>query len=187
MKIGYARVSTSEQDLDTQINLLKLEGCEKIFEEKISGTKKNRPQLARLLDTLREGDIVIVSELTRLSRSTKDLFNLVDSIQATGANIKSLKESWVDTTSPIGNFMFTVMAGITQFERDLISLRTKEGLETSRKKGKVGGRPKTKQEKLDAAINLKHAGLSVSEITNITGVSKTSLYRALKKAQQSQS
>lgn len=186
MKIGYARVSTSEQDLDTQINLLQLEGCEKIFSEKISGTKKNRPQLERLLDTLREGDTVIISELTRLSRSTKDLFNIVDFIQAKGANIKSLKESWVDTTSPIGSFMFTVMAGITQFERDLISLRTKEGLETARKKGKIGGRPKIKQEKLDVAINLKYAGLSVSEITNITGVSKTSLYRALKKSEQSQ-
>ncbi len=180
MKIGYARVSTSKQDLDTQLNLLNIEGCEKIFQEKISGAIKKRPELERLLDTLREGDIVIISELTRLSRSTKDLFNLVDSIQAKGANIKSLKENWVDTTSPIGCFMFTVLAGITQFERDLISLRTKEGLEASRKKGKVGGRPRKNQEKVATAISLKNAGLSVKEITRITGVSKTSLYRALK-------
>ncbi|HBI6963784.1 TPA: recombinase family protein [Clostridium perfringens] len=186
MKIGYARVSTSKQDLDTQLNLLNAEGCERIFEEKISGTKKNRPQLQRLLDTLRAGDTVVISELTRLSRSTKDLFVLVDTIQEKGANIKSLKDSWVDTTTPIGSFMFSVMAGISQFERDLISLRTKEGLEASRKKGKVGGRPKTKQEKIDAAIRLKETGLSVSEITNITGVSKTSLYRALKEYKQSQ-
>lgn len=187
MKIGYARVSTLKQDLDTQLNLLKLEGCERIYKEKISGTIKKRPELEKLLDTLREGDTVIVSELTRLSRSTKDLFNLVDSIQSKGANIKSLKENWVDTTSPIGSFMFTVIAGITQFERDLISLRTKEGLEASRKKGKVGGRPRINQEKVDAAITLKNAGLSVSEITNITGVSKTSLYRALKEIDNLQS
>lgn len=186
IKIGYARVSTSKQDLDTQLNLLNAEGCERIFEEKISGTKKNRPQLQRLLDTLRAGDTVVISELTRLSRSTKDLFVLVDTIQEKGANIKSLKDSWVDTTTPIGSFMFSVMAGISQFQRDLISLRTKEGLEASRKKGKVGGRPKTKQEKIDAAIRLKETGLSVSEITNITGVSKTSLYRALKEYKQSQ-
>lgn len=156
----------------------------KIFKEKISGTKKNRPELNRLLDTLRENDTVIVTELTRLSRSTKDLFTLIDTIQSKGANIKSLKESWVDTTTPIGNFMFAVMAGISQFEKDLISLRTKEGLAASRKKGRVGGRPRTKQEALDAAIVLKTSGLSVSEIKKITGVSKSTLYRALKENEQ---
>lgn len=186
MIIGYARVSTIKQDLDTQLNLLESEGCEKIFQEKISGIKKNRPQLEGLLNTLREGDTVIITELTRLSRSTKELFNLVDLIQQKGANIKSLKESWVDTTTPIGTFMFSVMAGISQFERDLISLRTKEGLVASRKKGRVGGRPKIKQETLDAAISLKASGLSVSEITKITGVSKTSLYRAWNEVKQSQ-
>lgn len=180
MKIGYARVSTEKQDLDTQLDLLTAEGCEKIFKEKISGTKKSRPQLDKLLEMLRSGDTVIITELTRLSRSSRDLFSLVDLIQSKGANIKSLKENWVDTTTPIGNFMFSVMAGISQFEKDLISLRTKEGLAASRKKGKVGGRPKTRQETLDAAISLKASGVSVSEITRITGVSKTSLYRALK-------
>lgn len=187
IKIGYARASISKKDLDSQLNLLKAEGCEIIFEEKMSKDRKNRPQLKKLLGTVREGDTIIVPELTILCISTKDLFNLIDLIQCKGANIKSLKENWVDTTTHIGNFLFPVIAGISQFERDLISLRTKEGLKTSRKKGKLGGRPKTNQEKIDAAIALKNTGLSVSEITSITGVSKTSLYRALKELEQSQS
>lgn len=181
MKFGYARVSTLEQDLSRQIDQLKAEGCERIYEEKITGTKKNRPQLSRLLDNLREGDTVIITELTRLSRSTKDLFELVDAIENKGVNIKSLKEIWLDTTTPHGKLLFTMFAGISQFERDLISERTKEGLASAKKKGRIGGRPKIKDEQLYAAISLYKSGdISVSEITKITNVSKTTLYRHLK-------
>lgn len=99
MKIGYARVSTEEQNLDRQIDILKQIGCGRIYEEKVSGIKKERPELNKMLDQIRTGDVIIISDLTRLSRSVKDLFSLVEQIEGKGANIKSIKESWVDTTT----------------------------------------------------------------------------------------
>src|SRR4030042_6904118 len=100
MKIGYARVSTENQNLDRQLDQLNDEKCERIYQEKITGNNKERPELEKLLDNLRSGDTVIITELTRLSRSTRDLFQLVDKIEKKGSNIKSLKETWVDTTTP---------------------------------------------------------------------------------------
>lgn len=142
MIIGYARVSTANQDLDKQVQTLKEYGCERIYSEHISGVKEKRPELERMIDALRIGDTLIITELTRLGRSTKDLFTLIEKIQNAGANVKSLKESWVDTSTPIGAFMFTVMAGVSQFEKDLISVRTKEALSISRKNGKIGEDPR---------------------------------------------
>ena len=154
MKIGYARVSTEEQNLDRQLDSLKEAGCEKIFQEKITGTKKERPELDKLMEQLRRGDLIIISDLTRLSRSVKDLFSLVDQIEKKGANIKSLKESWMDTSTPQGKLMFTIFAGISQFERDLISQRTLEGLAAARARGRNGGRPK-KDEKAITLVEHK--------------------------------
>ncbi|MBU3217743.1 recombinase family protein [Clostridium estertheticum] len=131
MKIGYAgyvtclhnaRVSTMEQSLDRQLDALKLAGAEEIIQDKITGTKADRPELNILLGKLRKGDVILISDLTRLSRSTKDLFSLVEQIEKKCTNIKSLKESWLDTTTPQGKLMFTFMAGISQFERDLIGV-----------------------------------------------------------------
>jgi DNA invertase Pin-like site-specific DNA recombinase len=132
MLIGYARVSTQDQSLDRQIDSLKAVNCQKIYQEKIT----DRPELDKLLENLRPGDIIIKSELTRLSWSTNDLFLLVEAIYNKGADIKSLKELWLDTTTPTGKLMFTIMAGISQFERDLINQRTKEGLESARVRGR---------------------------------------------------
>lgn len=180
MKIGYARVSTADQNLDRQIDQLTEERCERIFQEKITGTKKERPELDRLLDQLRESDTVIFSELTRLSRSTKDLFNLVEIIESKGANIKSLKENWVDTTTPQGKLMFTIFAGISQFERDLISQRTKEGLVSARARGRKGGRPRKGNGKVDLALKMYETKQhSISEIVEATGLSKATLYRRI--------
>ena len=103
MKLGYARCSTLDQNLDWQIDTLTKEGCDGIFQEKFTGTRKDRPELLRMMDMLREGDIVIICELTRLSRSVKDLFDLVEQVEKAGANIKSLKEPWLDTTTPQGD------------------------------------------------------------------------------------
>lgn len=133
MVIGYARCSTAEQNLDRQLDALNKEGCERIYQEKVSGTKKERPELGKMLDALRAGDTVVICELTRLSRSTKDLFELVERIHGSGANIKSLKEGrWLDTTTSQGRFLFTIFAGVSQFERDLIHERTLEGLAAAR-------------------------------------------------------
>lgn len=181
MKFGYARVSTTDQNLNRQIDQLKEAGCEKIFQEKITGTKSNRPELERLFDQLREGDTIIITDLTRLSRSTKDLFKLVESIENKKANIKSLKEAWLDTTTPQGKFMFTVFSGVSQFERDLISERTKEGLQSARARGRKGGRPKKSQEKINLAIKMYESqDYTIAEITEATGISKPSLYRYIR-------
>ena len=133
MKIGYKRCSTQGQKLDRQTDILNDYGVERIFEEKITGTKRERQELNKMLDMLRQGDIVVVTDLTRLSRSTKDLFEIVEIIHSKGAEIKSLKESWLDTTTPQGKFVFTMFAGLSQFERDLIAQRTKERLSVCQK------------------------------------------------------
>ncbi len=178
MKIGYARVSTEEQNLDRQIDILKQIGCDRIYEEKVSGIKKERPELNKMLDQIRTGDVIIISDLTRLSRSVKDLFSIVEQIEEKGANIKSLKESWVDTTTAQGKLMFTIFAGISQFERDLISQRTIEGLNAARARGKKGGRPKVNDKDIKLAIKMYTSKIySISEIMKATGVSKTTLYR----------
>ncbi len=178
MVLGYARVSVESQNLDRQLDQLKQSGCERIFQEKATGTKKDRPELDKLLDHIRPGDVIIVCELTRLSRSTKDLFQLVDQIEKKGANIKSLREAWMDTTTPHGKLMFTVFAGISQFERDLISQRTREGLSSARARGRKGGRPGKPKTAIEMALKLYDSkDYSITEITKMTGVSKTSLYR----------
>lgn len=180
MIIGYARVSTQDQNLDWQRDLLKREGCERILEETITGTKMERPELQRLLDMLRPGDVVVVAELTRLSRSTKDLFSLVDKIRMAGANIRSVKESWLDTTTSTGQLLFTIVAGVSQFERDLTVERTKQGLAAARARGRSGGRPRTDEAKMKQAVALYHSKeVSVAEITKATGVKRATLYKYL--------
>lgn len=183
MLVGYARVSTQDQILDRQIDSLVAAGVDKrnIYQEKITGTKKDRPELNRLINELQKGDLVIVSELTRVSRSVKDLFFIVESMKNKGANIKSLKETWIDTTTPHGKLLFTIFAGISQFERDLISERTKEGLAAARARGRNGGRPKKNTKDIERAIKLyDNKEYSLKEITEMTGVSKATLYRYIK-------
>jgi DNA invertase Pin-like site-specific DNA recombinase len=176
MKIGYARVSTAEQNLDRQLD--GLTDCERVYQEKITGTKADRPELQRMIESLRPGDTVIVSELTRLSRSTKDLFQIVDRILAAGANLKSIKDAWLDTESSTGKLIFTIMAGISQFERDLISDRTKDGLTAARARGRKGGRPMKDSRKIETALKMYDSrDHSLTEITKATGISKATLYR----------
>ena len=140
MIIGYARVSTEDQNLDGQLDALKAAGAEKIFADKITGTARSRPELDRLLDQLRQGDVITVTKYDRLARSLRDLLDIVDAIQERGAGFRSLAED-IDTTPPAGRLVFHVFASIAQFERERISERTKEGLEAARKRGRVGGRP----------------------------------------------
>lgn len=182
MIIGYARCSTAEQNLDWQIDELNRFHCERIYKEKASGAKSERPELQRMLDSLRSEDTVVVCELTRLSRSTKDLFELVEKIRAVGADILSVKESWLDTTTPHGKLLFTISAGISQFERDLIRLRTMEGLTAARARGKAGGRPAKDKTKIELAIKMYEARtIPIKQILEQTGISKTTLYNYVKK------
>lgn len=178
MLIGYKRVSTQGQKLDRQTDILNEYGVERIFEEKVTGTKRNRQELDKMLDTLRKGDIIIVTDLTRLSRSTKDLFQIVETINSKGAEIKSLKESWLDTTTPQGKLLFTIFAGLSQFERDLIADRTKDGLVSARNRGAKLGRPNKFQDKQDVILEMYNSNnYSINDIITAAGISKTSLYR----------
>ena len=178
MKLGYARCSTLDQNLDWQIDALTKEGCDRIFQEKFTGTRKDRPELIRMMDMLREGDTVIICELTRLSRSVKDLFDLVEQVEKAGANIKSLKEPWLDTTTPQGRLLFTIFSGVSQFERELIRERTMEGLASARARGRMGGRPGNDKKTIDQALTLYDSkAYSVDEISKTTGISRATLYK----------
>ncbi|KZL89942.1 recombinase family protein [Clostridium magnum] len=178
---GYARVSTVEQNLDRQIIALQEAGCEKIYQEKITGTTKDRTELQRLLAELEEGDTVIVKELTRVSRSTLDMLDLVQQITEKGCFIRSLSESWLDTGSPTGELMLTLMAGIAQFERRLLLQRCAEGRAVAVAKGTKMGRPRTGGKQLDFAIELyKNKSMSIRKICESTGIAKATLCRRLK-------
>ena len=140
MILGYARVSTKDQNLDGQRDALTAAGAERLFEEKVTGTARTRPELERMLKDLRSGDVVVITKYDRLARSLKDLLEIVDLIQARGAGFRSLGED-IDTTTPSGRLVFHVFASIAQFERERIIERTKEGLEAARRRGRIGGRP----------------------------------------------
>lgn len=180
-KIGYARVSTSDQNLERQLDMLKNYGVDYIFQEKMSGTKKDRPELENMLAHLAEGDIVVVESLSRLGRSTKNLIELTELLESKGVQLVSLKEA-IDTSTPTGKLLFTLMSALAQFERDVIAERTVEGLAAARARGRHGGRPKCDQRKLQQAVKLYTAGQhTVKEIEELTGIKKSTLYRALKK------
>jgi DNA invertase Pin-like site-specific DNA recombinase len=179
---GYARVSTQQQDLNRQIDMLKKYQCMEILTEKMSGVKTDRPELNRLKDKIRPGDTVIVESFSRLGRSTKDLIELVEFFENKNVKLISLKENF-DTHTPQGKLMLTVFHAFSQFERELIAQRTKEGLESARARGRSGGRPKVKERSIERALNLYHSKeYSISEIVEMTGISQATLYRYLKKA-----
>jgi len=178
MKIGYARVSTTEQNLDLQLTALKEAGCRRIYQEKISGVKLNRPELQRLIDQLRPDDIVIVWKLDRLGRSTQNLLELADQIKNAEASFCSLSEPWADTTSPSGKMIMTVFAGIAEFELDLIYERTEAGRIAAKKRGVRFGRPvKMNEEQMSLAKRLLQENKSVSEIAKTFNVHKATIYR----------
>lgn len=177
---GYARVSTEQQNLDCQLDMLQKYGVDFIYNEKMTGTKRNRPELEKLLERLTEGDTVVVESLSRLGRSTKDLIWLMETFNSKGVNLVSLKES-IDTTTSTGKLLFTLMSAIAQFERDVIADRTREGLNSARARGRKGGRPRTDSEKLRKAIKLYNTQqYSLAEIEDMTGVKRSTLYRGIR-------
>ena len=177
---GYARVSTEQQNLDRQLDMLQKYGVDFIYNEKMTGTKRNRSELEKLLERLTEGDTVVVESLSRLGRSTKDLIWLMETFNTKGVNLVLLKES-IDTTTSTGKLLFTLMSAIAQFERDVIADRTREGLNSARARGRKGGRPRTDSEKLRKAIKLYNTQqYSLAEIEDMTGVKRSTLYRGIR-------
>lgn len=179
-RIGYARVSTADQSLDLQIDALEKAGCERIFSEKASGVGADRPELDRMMDYVREGDAVVVWKLDRIGRSVKQLVELLDCLGKRGVDFISTSDG-IDTTTPAGKMMFTVMAAFAEFEHDLIVERTNAGLAAARARGRKGGRPAASQEAVDLAIRMYESGdYTIGEIVSASGISKNTLYRHLR-------
>lgn len=177
-QIGYARVSTQDQDLEQQRLTLGRIGCQQIFEEKVSGAKRDRLELSRLLDHLRPGDVLTVTRLDRLARSTTDLLHIAERLKTVGADLRSLAEPWADTTSPAGRMVLTIFSGIADFERSLISELTSAGRAVAREKGiRFGPKPILTPEQIVHAIQLIGEGQSVSNVARLLGVHRTTLYR----------
>lgn len=179
--IGYARVSTQGQDLAQQRAALHEAGCTRIFEEKVSRIKRDRPELGRLLDHLRGGDVVTVTRLDRLARSTHDLLEIAERIKEAGAGLRSLAEPWADTTTPAGRMVLTVFAGIADFERSLIVERASAGRIAAKARGvRFGPRPSLTAEQITHAHQLvEQDGRLVAEVAHLLGVHRATLYRAL--------
>ncbi len=184
MKIGYARVSTNHQNLEVQKEALQEAGCEKIFEEKAS-TRKERKELINLINQLRKGDMVIVWKLDRLGRTTLELIKLINEFNEKGIKFKSLNDSLIDTSTPNGKLVFSIFSALAEHEREIIRERTIAGLESARKKGRKGGRPKglskEAKNKSAAALTLYNKGESIKDIMKTVGIrSKATLYRYLR-------
>jgi len=177
MLIGYARVSTTDQNLDLQIDALTKVGCEKIFDDKISGTRADRPGLARAMELLRKDDTLVVWKLDRLGRSVKNLVDLVADLQKQGIHFKSLTDS-IDTGTPSGRFFFHVMASLAEMERELTAERTRAGLEVARQLGRKGGRKRQMTDsKIESAKKLLANGIPPRDVAANLGVSVPTLYR----------
>lgn len=184
MKIGYARVSTKEQNLLLQIDALQQEGCEQIFQEKITASKIQRPELDNLLTGLRKGDIVVIWKLDRLGRSLKDLVNLMTYLQDKGVGLLSLNDH-INTTTPTGKLTFHLFAALAEFERDIISERTQAGLAAARARGRKGGRPKGLSQKAEHTAIIaqrlyEEEDLSVQQICDQLSITKRTLYKYLR-------
>src|SRR5262249_40920254 len=175
---GYARVSTRDQDLSSQVHELMGTGCAKVFKEKVSGANTDRAELAKVIGRLEPDDVLVVTRLDRLARSTRDLLNVIDAVTKRGAGFKSLKDTWADTTSPHGRLMLTVLGGLAEFERELIRARTGEGRKRAKERGVRFGRPR----KLNAhqgqeALARLAAGETQADIARTYDVDPTTIGR----------
>ena len=179
MVAAYARVSTDSQNLDRQLDALKRYGIDKLYCEKISGTKKSRPELDRMLAELQEGDTIVIESLSRLGRSVKNLAELMEVLNSRNIRLVSLKET-IDTTSSTGRLLFTILSSLAQFERDVLVERTQEGLKAARARGRMGGHPKSDPAAVKKAVALYDTGqYTLKEIQELTGISRSVLYRSV--------
>ncbi len=181
MLIGYARVSTTGQHLDVQKEQLQQAGCEEVYEEKRTGFDRKRQQLEKMLKNIKTGDTLIITSLDRLARSTHDLFEITQVLKKQGAQFRSLREPWADTTSPMGKFLLTVFAGLSELERNLINDRTEEGRISARKRGvKFGRKHKLTSHQQDQVRNMLQEGQSIREISRHFNVGVATIDRIKK-------
>ena len=178
MIVGYARVSTDGQSLEAQHTALTAAGADRVFAEKQSGIKTDRAALARCLRGLEAGDVLLVTKLDRLARSTRDLFNTLAAIAERGASFKSLGDPWADTTTPHGKLMITVLGGLAEFERHLILARTNEGRERAKARGvRFGRKLKLTKHQQQEALSRRAAGEALTEIARTFEVSHSTISR----------
>ena len=175
---GYARVSTNGQDLTSQEAELLAAGCAKVFKEKVSGAKTDRAELVKVIRRLEPGDVLVVTRLDRLARSTRDLLNVLATISERGAGFRSLKDSWADTTTPHGRLMLTVLGGLAEFERELIRARTGEGRKRAKASGVKFGRPAvlTAHQRQEALQRLAN-GNAQADVARCFNVSQATISR----------
>jgi len=177
MLVGYARVSTQDQNLELQLKALKKIGCKKLCQDQISGTKNNRPGLQLALEVLRKGDTLVVWKLDRLGRTVKGLVDLVNKLHQNGTHFKSITDN-VDTSTPSGRFFFHIMASLAQMERELVGERTRAGLAAAKAQGRIGGRKrKMTKSKIESAKKLLASGTLPKDVARNLGVSIPTLYR----------
>jgi DNA invertase Pin-like site-specific DNA recombinase len=175
---GYARVSTRDQDLAGQVAELSAAGCVKVYREKVSGAKTDRAELAKAIGRLESDDVLVVTRLDRLARSTRDLLNIIDAVSKRGAGFRSLKDAWADTTSPHGRLMLTILGGLAEFERELIRARTGEGRKRAQDRGVRVGRPRklTPHQRQEALARLQ-AGETQADVARSYAVDATTIGR----------
>lgn len=179
-RLGYARVSSREQNLDSQIDMLKAAGCEKIFEDKVSGVKESRPEWDRLLDFLRPGDCVVVAELSRMTRSLMHLLSLVKEFEERGVEIISLREH-IDTSTATGRAFLSIIGAINQMERELKSERAAAGRASAKARGRTGGRPRTAADKLESArVLYQNSDKTSAEVCAMFGLGRRTFFKYLK-------
>ena len=181
--IGYARVSTTDQSLETQIEKLQSAGAERVFQEKVSGVKKNRPALKELLDYVREGDVVVITKLDRIARSTKHLLEIVESLQSKGVEFKALNINF-DTSTSTGKLMLTMLGAVATFEREMMLERQAEGIIRAKANGKYKGRKPTAKAKSKEILALSQQGLTRQAIADQLEIGVASVYRVLKEQRQ---
>ena len=177
-KIGYCRVSTTEQNMTAQMELLHKAGCQEIFKEKLSGSNVHRPELRKLLDYIRKGDTVTVTKLDRLARSTKDLLGIAEEIKKKGADFEVLNIN-LDTKSPTGQLMLTLLAAIAEFEKGIMLERQREGIDIAKEDGKYKGRKPIEETKLQQVQKLVEGGISVSKAVSEVGIGRRTYYKAI--------
>lgn len=187
MLIGYARVSTDQQNNDPQTDRLRAAGCERIYPDVITGKLASRPEWDKCLTALRRGDVLVIVRLDRIGRSVKNLIQVVTDLQARGVDLRVLDQA-IDTTTPAGKFMFHVLASLAEFERDLIAERTRDGLAAARARGRTGGRKPKLSDKQQATVRRMYEAQgpdgkrqhTVAEIAGVVGVHRTTIYQYLR-------
>jgi DNA invertase Pin-like site-specific DNA recombinase len=184
MLIGYARVSSNEQDTAAQVAALKAVKCERIYREQASGGRWDRPELHRLLDRLRKGDVLVVWKLDRLSRSLRDVLIIMERLAEAKAGFRSLTEA-IDTTTPAGRMMMQMVASFAEFERAMLRERTKIGLETARREGRIGGRPPklNRQQQSEIVRMISNGRKTAADAARLFGVHPATISRLLSRRQ----